>query len=197
LPSPMSASFHPLEENCYTADRALQEDVGQGELRGPDSEAAGRTARLVTRQKAYCSARSGFTRRHFDELDPTGRISSGTTRTAIAVAGAAPVCEVEGPRARHASPTSAPDQLRAAAVGGGHHGTTGYVRAIDGTRALPSTHAQDDPGYAHSAAARRAVLHCGAREPIDRPLPTDPHQGKTTSCAAGSSRAAVLQQALP
>ena len=92
----MSDTFHLLEETV-TADvtRALQEDVGQGDLTAtlvPESRAA--QARLMTRQDGVLCGVEWFNRT-FDELDPDVEIFWHHKDGDEVVAGSS-LCEVEG-----------------------------------------------------------------------------------------------------
>ena len=130
----MSDTFHLLEETV-TADvtRALQEDVGQGDLTAtlvPESRAA--QARLMTRQDGVLCGVEWFNRT-FDELDPDVEIFWHHKDGDEVVAGSS-LCEVEG-HARGMLTAERTALNFVQLLSGVATKARQYVKAIEGTRA--------------------------------------------------------------
>jgi len=130
----MSDAFHLLEETV-TADvtRALQEDVGQGDLTAtlvPESRAA--QARLMTRQDGVLCGIEWFNRT-FDELDPDVEIFWHHKDGDEVVAGSS-LCEVEG-HARGMLTAERTALNFVQLLSGVATKARQYVKAIEGTRA--------------------------------------------------------------
>jgi nicotinate-nucleotide pyrophosphorylase (carboxylating) len=130
----MPDAFHLLEETV-TADvtRALQEDVGHGDLTAgliPESRAA--QARLMTRQDGVLCGVEWF-RRTFEELDPEVEIFWHHKDGDDIVAGSS-LCEVEG-HARGLLTAERTALNFVQLLSGVATKARQYVKAVEGTRA--------------------------------------------------------------